>query len=83
MQEFAIAALEPFRRVTKDASGKQAKWFTLCGCIGADDDKAFVIGNGLKGFSPQQSGELCAFANDLDGYYGNNSGYLILRVSAL
>ncbi|WP_210396847.1 T6SS phospholipase effector Tle1-like catalytic domain-containing protein [Motiliproteus sediminis] len=83
LQEFAIAAMEPFRRVTKDGAGRAAKWFTLCGCIGTDDEHAFVIANSLKGFKPERSGELCAFANDLDGYYGNNSGYLLIRVTAV
>lgn len=79
LKEAAIAAMEPFRRVT----GKGAKWFTLCGCIGNDDKDAFVIGNLLDSFTAEASGEFCAFANDLDGYYGNNSGYLLIRVSAL
>jgi hypothetical protein len=78
-KEGAIAVMEPFRRVT----GKGAKWFTLCGCIGDDDKDAFVIGNLLDNFSPHSSGEFCAFANDLDGYYGNNSGYLQIRISVI
>ena len=77
--EIAIAVAEPFRRVTTE----QAKWFTLCGCIGDDDREAFVIGNRLNRHSPKQSGEFCAFANDLDGYYGNNSGYLRLNVKKI
>ena len=79
LKEIAIAAMEPFRRVT----GKGAKWFTLCACIGDDDKGAFVIGNLLDNFSPETTGELCAFANDLDGYYGNNSGHLKIKVTAL
>jgi hypothetical protein len=78
LKEVAIATLEPFRRVT----GGGAKWFTLCGCIGDADGDAFVIANLLSKFSPKTSGELCAFANDLDGYYGNNSGYLKIKVTA-
>jgi len=64
--ELAIGVVEPFRRVT----AAKANWFTLCGCIGDDDSDAFVIGNKLDCHTPNQSGELCAFANDLDGYYG-------------
>ena len=60
-----------------------AQWFTLCAGIGDDDKEAFVIGNLLENFSPDASGELCPFANDLDGYYGNNSGYLNIRVTLL
>lgn len=79
LTEIAIAAAEPFRRVT----GQGADWFSLCGCIGGDDRGAFVIGNKLLHHSPDQSGEFCAFANDLDGYYGNNSGYLRIVVKKL
>jgi hypothetical protein len=79
LREFAIAASEPFRRVT----GDDVKWFTLCGCIGDDDSNAFMIGNLRENLKPEKSGELCAFANDLDGYYGNNSGYLRIRVSVV
>lgn len=78
-KETGIAAMEPFRRVT----GKGVKWFSLCGYIENDEKNAFLIGNKLNSFSPKTSGELCAFANDLDGYYGNNSGYLKIRVSKL
>ena len=59
--------MEPFRRVT----GNGGKWFTLCSWIGDDDKDAFVIGNELRNFARS--------LNDLDGYYGNNSGYLKLR----
>lgn len=77
LRELPIKLAEPFRRVTK----RGVKWFTLCGCIGTDDKSAFVIGNKLDKYSPTESGELCAFANDLDGYYGNNSGCLRIRVA--
>ena len=79
LTEIAVAVAEPFRRVV----GGKAKWFTLCGCIGDNDDEAFAICNKLDRHSPNQSGEFCAFANDLDGYYGNNSGYLRLRVTKI
>ncbi|MBS2211751.1 DUF2235 domain-containing protein [Carboxylicivirga mesophila] len=75
-REIAIAIAEPFKRVT----GNGVDWFTLCGCIGHNDDEAFAIGNGLKNYSPKKSGEFCAFANDLNGYYGNNSGFLKVRI---
>jgi len=79
LEEVFIASLEPFRRVT----GNGARWFTLCGCIGDDDKDAFVIGNSLENYTPDKSGEFCAFANDLNGYYGNNSGYLKVEIKAL
>lgn len=79
MSEAFIATTEPFRRVTV----KGVKWFTLCGHIVKNEDEPFIIGNVLKKYSPEKSGELIAFANDLDGYYGNNSGYLKIKVTLL
>lgn len=76
LRELPIKMAEPFRRVT----GRGVNWFTLCGCIGNNEDHAFAIGNQLKNYSPKKSGEFCAFANDLNGYYGNNSGFLKIRI---
>ena len=78
-KEIGIAAMEPFRRVT----GDDVNWFSLCGSIGTNDNTAFLIGNRLENYEPEQSGEFCAFANDLDGYYGNNTGKLRIRVSRI
>ncbi|MCP4630279.1 MAG: DUF2235 domain-containing protein, partial [bacterium] len=77
LKEMPIAIMERLRRVTGDG----AKWFTLCGSIGDDDDTAFVIGNRIERYQATRSGEFCAFANDLDGYYGNNSGKLNIQVT--
>ncbi|MBI9064789.1 MAG: DUF2235 domain-containing protein [Marinilabiliaceae bacterium] len=76
LRELPIQMAEPFRRVTEEG----VNWFTLCGCIGTDDDDAFKIGNQLTNYTPDKSGEFCAFANDLNGYYGNNSGHLKVRI---
>ncbi|WP_045855646.1 phospholipase effector Tle1 domain-containing protein [Teredinibacter purpureus] len=75
----AFSAAESFKRVT----GPNVQWFTLCGCIGENEKEAFKIGNELECFEPLITGELCAFANDLPGYYGNNSGYLYLSIEKL
>lgn len=74
IQEMAIAGMEPFRRVS------DADWFCLCGSIGDTDDTAFKIGksNTVK---PASSGELCLFANDLNRFYGNNFGKLVVTVT--
>ena len=61
-------------------AGDGADWFSLCGCIGDEDQRAFVIVIGLANDTSDQTGEFCAFANDLDGCYGNNSGHLKRRV---
>jgi len=78
-KEAAIFAAEPFRRVTGDG----VNWFSLCGCLNRDDRNAFLIGNQLEGYEATESGELCLFANDLAGYYGNNSGFLEVKVKRL
>ncbi len=77
LREIPIKVAEPFRRVT----GDNVNWFSLCGCIGDNDDNAFPVGNLLENYSPPKTGEFCAFANDLNGYYGNNSGFLKVRLS--
>ena len=76
LQEIAIAGMEPFRRVAK------ADWFCLCGSIGDSDDNAFKIGKKKKVKVPA-SGELCLFANDLNRFYGNNFGKLVVTVKRL
>lgn len=75
--EVEMDLLKPFRRVNTD----DANWFSLCGSIGQDDTHAFVIGNGVDSYTAPVSGEFCAFANDLEEYYGNNTGFLEIRVS--
>ena len=66
-----------------------ADWFTLIGAIadggnpqvdGTHDRlSSFVIGNGCE-HTPQRSGYLYCFANDAWGFYGNNRGFVTLRV---
>ena len=74
LKELGFAAMEPFRR------SPEADWFALIGCLGDSDKAAFVIGNKKCSLTPQASAELCAFANDLDRFYGNNQGQLRLTV---
>lgn len=74
LKEISFAAMEPFRRFPK------ANWFALIGCIGANDSNAFLIGNKKGVYTPKESAEFCAFANDLQRFYGNNQGLLKLTV---
>ena len=60
-------------------------WYAL---VGAVYDKSgnwhcFKIGNGIKEFSPKESGQLYVFANDMNGFYCNNSGTLELSIRRL
>jgi hypothetical protein len=77
LKEIAIAAMEPFKRFP------DSKWFSLIGSIGTANDDAFLIGNKLTHYTAPKSGELCAYANDLVRYYGNNSGKLLLTVKCI
>lgn len=76
LQEVAIAGMEPFRRVA------DADWFCLCGSIGTQDDDAFIIGK-KKDIVAPKTGELCLFANDLNRFYGNNFGKLVVTIKRL
>ncbi len=75
--EVTILGMEPFRRVRK------ANWFEIIGSIGDNDSELFRILQHLQEgnpYIPKSNGELCAFANDLNRLYGNNSGRIKLTV---
>ncbi|MFJ7793837.1 hypothetical protein [Pseudomonas sp. NPDC096950] len=60
-----------------------ACWFMLIGAIGESTDSFFVIGDGARwseGWIAPASGKLSAFANDINGFYWNNSRSIILEV---
>ena len=77
ISEIAIAAMEPFRRVS------DADWFCLCGCVTDNDDYAFVIGKGPVDKKIEKSGEFLPFANDKASYYGNNEGKIKIIVQRI
>ncbi|MFT5297625.1 MAG: hypothetical protein ACI9YH_003661 [Colwellia sp.] len=77
LKEISIAAMAPFKRFP------DAKWFSLIGSIGTENEDAFLIGSELAYFTASKSSEFCAYANDLVRYYGNNSGKLILTVQCI
>jgi hypothetical protein len=56
-----------------------APWFALIGAIDRRKDTQFVIGAG-RTFRAPFSGQLTCFANDLRGFYFNNSGSVMLSV---
>lgn len=60
-------------------------WYVLIGALYDDSGNwhCFKIGNGIKDFRPEESGQLYVFANDVNGYYCNNSGNLELSVRRL
>ena len=63
----------PFRRRRKDL------WFALIGSIGHREKNAFTIGKYLL-WVVNEDGILECYANDLHGFYFNNSGVVTLRV---
>lgn len=58
-----------------------AALLALIGCIDHDPTTAFRIGRGCA-YAAARTGELSAFANDVPGFYWNNSGQLTLVVEA-
>jgi hypothetical protein len=60
-----------------------ANWFELIGSIGDDGDAFFRIGHGGSNrmYAATRTGDLYAFANDLDSKYDNNTGTLLVTVS--
>jgi len=69
-----LAAMESQRRMPG------ARWFALTGAIGSTEQTAFVIGSSAT-VRAAVAGELTAFANDVPGYYDNNRGSLLLRIT--
>jgi hypothetical protein len=59
----------------------EARYMALIGCIDGDLDTAFVIGTGIDAWTPPRAGTLCCFANDVPGFYWNNSGFVTLIVT--
>ncbi|WP_432454219.1 MULTISPECIES: phospholipase effector Tle1 domain-containing protein [unclassified Agarivorans] len=74
--ELPIQISEAYRRVP------DADWFSLCATIHDSDEDAFYVGNRIQ-FTATKTGELCLFANDLNSYYGNNTGHLRVQVQRL
>jgi hypothetical protein len=77
LKELVIRMKEDDRRHPK------AKWFELIGSVGASDREPFRIlqhRTRAKAYKPKSSGELCAFANDLERFYSNNLGFVRLTV---
>ena len=69
---------QPMRRM------RSARWFALVGEVrdsSSDRRQRFVIGDSLVGWRSPFSGELTAFANDVNFKYGNNHGCLTLSVT--
>jgi hypothetical protein len=72
-KQLYFAVTKFFRRAPKQ------EWFVLMGATAGADYKHFKIGKKLPGQNVVD-GEFCAFANDLGGAYGNNTGSLELLV---
>jgi hypothetical protein len=56
-----------------------ARWFALVGAIDRRRETQFVIGRS-RVLETMHAGELTCFANDLHGFYFNNSGSIVLTV---
>ena len=58
-----------------------ARYFKLIGTIGRSTHDPILIGSKLTDFSPNKSGRLYCFANDVRWMYWNNSGAIELTIS--
>jgi hypothetical protein len=56
-------------------------WFKLTGTISRDEKSPIPIGKALTNFSPNTSGELVCFANDIPWMYWNNRGSISVKVT--
>lgn len=59
-----------------------SRWFAMIGVVGGENTGLFEIDNGLE-YSSHVQGEFCSYANDVSFKYGNNSGAITLRITAL
>lgn len=58
-----------------------ARWFELIAEVGQASKRFVRIGNRLDEWIAPADGELCAFANDVTGFYWNNRGSVGLTVT--
>lgn len=56
-------------------------YFRLIGALDRDPASMFPIGAALTGWEAPRGGMLTCFANDVPGFYWNNSGSVILMVT--
>ncbi|MBF0311605.1 MAG: DUF2235 domain-containing protein [Magnetococcales bacterium] len=73
LKEIPIALSQPFRR------NPDADWFEVVGVVG-DEEGEKVRPLTAGDWKPQTSGELLLFANDLESFYGNNSGQIKVTI---
>jgi uncharacterized protein (DUF2235 family) len=75
-QEWLMRLFSSRRRRPKDA------WFALIGAIGQDEKTTFLIGMNLR-WAVTADGTLYCFADDVPGFYFNNSGSVKLSVTRI
>jgi hypothetical protein len=68
-----MKALEPLRRM------QHQNWFELIGAVNSQIATAFSIGSACD-YTANVSGELTCFANDVEAFYWNNYGEVVLVV---
>lgn len=60
----------------------ELRWFALVGALDRDLSTRFLIGESVV-YTPIRDGQLTCFANDLRGFYSNNSGSVRLTVERI
>lgn len=71
---FYLRAFEKDRRLPAE------NWFVLAGAIDANRATVFRIGS-LTIYTAAAAGELTCFANDVEGFYWNNWGFVTMTVT--
>lgn len=56
-------------------------WLKLTGTIERNEKSPIAMGKGLTNFSPNESGELVCFANDIAWMYWNNRGSVSVTIT--
>lgn len=75
LKEVFIAAAEPFRR------NPDANWFEVVGVVDNEEGQKVLPLRVASDWSPQNTGELLLFANDLENFYGNNQGSITVTIT--
>jgi hypothetical protein len=73
---FCMKAFEPLRRMPDE------NWFALIGGLDSNVALSFRIGSRCT-YTARAAGELTCFANDVEGFYWNNYGEVLLTVARI
>lgn len=77
-RDFRVTLFQLFAKV------RELPFYSLVGCIGeVQREHCFKIGKGLTTHIARRSGRLTIFVNDVDGFFGNNTGKARVSIQRL